>query len=274
MFRKRFAAAMLLPAVLLWAGCAGPDRLRDNFGKTYYIDGAGNWGFGVTEVARALNDAGYKGSVEAYMWTTSFNPAIDQVNRPAAHLRAAALTGKIHDYLKEYPDNDVNIISLSAGTGVGTWAVEALPNGVKINNMVLLGSSLSSTYNMTRTLEHMKGRVYVFYSSYDPILGGPVKVLGTIDGSMDDAAGLVGLQPRPGQQGRIVNIPWRPEYAEYGWAGGHTDSTSEPFVQRFVAPYITANQVRPAAQPVSATVRQQVARPPKATDKPIARPAS
>jgi len=220
------------------AGCAGPDDGRASFGKTYYIDGAGNWGFGVTEVARALEAAGYKGSVEAYLWTTSFNPAIDQVNRPAARLRAAALSDKIRNYLKTYPDNDVNIISLSAGTGVGTWAVEALPKGYKINNMVLLGSSLSSTYDMTRAFEHMKGRIYVYYSPYDPILSGPVRVLGTIDGSSEDAAGLVGLRPRAAYQGRVVNIPWRPEYADYGWAGGHTDCTSEPFVQRFVAPYI------------------------------------
>jgi len=238
MLARRVAAIVAMLLVASIAGCAGQNNGRAAFGKTYYIDGAGNWGFGVTEVARALEAAGYKGSVEVYVWTTSFNPALDQVNRPAARLRAAALSKKIRNYLKTYPDNDVNIIALSAGTGVGVWAVEDLPVGYKISNMVLLGSSLSSTYDMTRAFEHIKGRVYVFYSPYDPILSGPVRVLGTIDGSFSDAAGLVGLQPRPAYKGRIVNLPWRPEYAEYGWAGGHTDCTSEPFVRRFVAPYI------------------------------------
>jgi pimeloyl-ACP methyl ester carboxylesterase len=238
MLARRLAGIVAILLVAGVAGCAGLEDERASLGKTYYIDGAGNWGFGVTEVARALDEAGYKGSVEAFLWTTSFNPAIDQVNRPAAHLRAAGLSDKIRGYLKTYPDNDVHIISLSAGTGVGTWAVEALPKGYRIKNMVLLGSSLSSTYDMTRAFEHIKGRVYVFYSSYDPILSGPVRILGTIDGSTEDAAGLVGLHPRAGYKGRVVNIPWRPEYAEYGWAGGHTDCTSEPFVQRFVAPYI------------------------------------
>ena len=251
------AGIVVVLAIASLAGCAGPDTGRATFGKTYYIDGAGNWGFGTTTVAKALSEAGYKGSVEAYLWTTSFNPAIDQVNRPMAHLRAAALSDKIRDYLKTYPDNDVNLIALSAGTGVATWAVEALPKGMKVNNMVLLGSSLSSTYNMTRAFEHIRGRVYVYYSQFDPILSGPVRILGTIDGSLEgDAVGLVGLHPRGGANlsSRIVNTPWRQEYADYGWAGGHTDSTSEPFIRRYVAPYITAGSgVRAGSTPRAPT---------------------
>lgn len=230
------------------AGCASdrPHASRElDFGKTYYIDGAGNWGFGITTVGKGLKEAGYLGSVEAYIWTTSFNPAIDQVNRPAAHLRAAVLSDKIRKYLQTYPDNDVNIIALSAGTGVAVWAIEALPAGMRINNLVLLGSSLSSTYNMSKAFQHIKGRVYVYYSPTDPILSGPVRLLGTIDGSYDDSAGLVGLRG-VGLAGaavlRIVNIPWRDEYAEYGWAGGHTDSTSEPFIRQFVAPNLVARR--------------------------------
>ena len=323
---SRLAFSLLALAAATLAGCASThDAGRADYGKTYYIDGAGNWGFGTTSVAKALKEAGYPGSVEAYLWTTSFNPAIDQVNRPAARLRAAALSDKIRRYLKTYPDNDVNIIALSAGTGVAIWAVEALPPGMKVNNLVLLGSSLSSTYDTTRAFEHIKGRIYVYYSPADPILSGPVRILGTIDGSFDEPAGLVGLhgprlsavrtaplpavtpgrtsaggsgspgrtpapdpaktglthrgatgadQPSPankpadvyvstykstpygyapsagagGRQaspaavgpaaGRIINIPWRPEYADYGWVGGHTDSTSEPFIRTFVAPHI------------------------------------
>lgn len=224
--------ALLLPLT----GCAAPRCGDADLGKTYYVDGAGNWGFGITTVGKGLTAAGYPGSVEAYLWTTSFNPAIDQVNRPAARLRAKALSDKIRSYLKTYPDNEVNLIALSAGTGVATWAVETLPKGMRVHSMVLLGSSLSSTYDMTRAFEHIKGKVYVFYSSADPILSGPVRILGTIDGSFDNSAGLVGLSGKGSRPGRVVNIPWRSEYADYGWAGGHTDSTSEPFIQKIVAP--------------------------------------
>jgi len=229
-------------ALVVLVGCTDP---REEFGKTYYLDGAGNWGFGVTEIARALEAAGYKGSFEAYMWTSSFNPALDQMNRPFARLRAALLAEKIAAYLDEYPDNDVNIIALSAGTGVAIWAVEALPNDLQVNNVVLLGSSLSSDYDMSKALRHIRGKVYVYYSPHDAILDGPVRLLGTIDGKFDvAAAGLVGLHPPGGGQGKIVNIPWRPEYAQYGWAGGHTDSTSEAFVRKFVARHIVSETQR------------------------------
>jgi len=226
----------LLAGLAPLAGCMDP---REDFGKTYYIDGAGNWGFGVAEVAQGLQAAGYSGHVEAYLWTTSFNPAIDQVNRPAAHLRAAILTQKIQDYLSNHPGNDVNIIALSAGTGIAVWAVEALESPYRVNNLVLLGSSLSSDYDMRKAVTKIKGQVYVYYSRYDTILDGPVRMLGTIDGKMDvDAAGLVGLHPRGGGQGRIVNIGWGPQYQRYGWTGAHTDCTSEPFVRRYIAAHV------------------------------------
>lgn len=254
MYAKLVAGLMALAAVAQLAGCAanpahGPKEA--DFGKTYYIDGAGNWGFGIATVGKGLKAAGYPGSYEAYIWTTSFNPAIDQVNRPAAHLRAAALSDKIRKYLQTYPDNDVNIIALSAGTGVAIWAVEALPAGIRVSNVVLLGSSLSSTYDMTKAFQHIKGRVYVYYSGSDPILSGAVRILGTIDGSYDDSSGLVGLQGRGCPPGKVVNFPWRPEYAEYGWAGGHTDSTSEPFIQKFVAPYLITRTTPPRTTAVS-----------------------
>jgi hypothetical protein len=220
-------------ALSLAAGCVDP---REKFGKTYYIDGAGNWGFGVAEVARGLEEAHYPGHVEAYMWTTSFNPAIDQINRPFAHLRAAIMTAKIQDYLNRFPHNDVNIIALSAGTGIAVWAVEALEPQYKVADLVLLGSSLSSDYDMSKALQRIKGRVIVYYSPHDTILDGPVRVLGTIDGKLGvDSAGLVGLRPPGGGGGKIKNIGWAPTYEQYGWTGAHTDCTSEMFVREVLS---------------------------------------
>lgn len=249
--------ALLLTAHL--AGCMDP---REKLGKTYYLDGAGNWGFGVAEVARGLQQAGYKGHVEAYLWTSSFNPAVDQINRPLAHLRALILTGKIQDYLRRHPHNDVNIIALSAGTGVAVWAVEALEPDYKVNNLVLLGSSLSSDYDMSKALSRIKGRVFVYYSPQDPILDGPVRILGTIDGKLGaDAAGLVGLHPPGGTQGKIVNISWEPRYEVYGWTGAHTDCTSEPFVRRFIAAHVMGPDNRRPGRPTPARPTQHSPQP-------------
>ncbi len=242
------------------AGCGGGgmggsffDAPGDEFGKTYYLDGAGNWGFGLSTVPQGLRNAGYKGNVEAYIWTSSFNPAIDQVNIGANKLRAVILASKIEDYLRRQPGNEVNIIALSAGTGIAIWAVESLSSPFKVNNLILLGSSLSNNYDMRKALPNIKGKVYVYYSSHDEVLSGAVRAIGTVDRGGSESAGLTGLHPPGGTRGKIVNIRWRPQYERFGWTGSHTDATSEPFVRRYLSRHIIDRKpAAPATRPSTA----------------------
>jgi pimeloyl-ACP methyl ester carboxylesterase len=218
-------------------GCAS-DPEAEKFGKTFYLDGAGNWGFGASDVPQGLRDAGYRGDVEIYIWTTSLTPIIDQLNIPAAKLRALALAHRIKKYFKEHPDNKLNIVALSAGTGVAVWAVEALDDKTKVNNLILLGSSLSHDYNVSKALEHMSGNIYVYHSPHDVVLAG-VRFLGTIDGKRGvDSAGLVGLKTPRGMKGRVKNIPWSRKYIPYGWTGSHTDCTTRRFVRTVLARHV------------------------------------
>lgn len=261
----RYVTAVVLSALLL-AGCAeeygsseprragGPER----YGKVFYVDGAGNLGFGQETVQQGLHGAGFKGSVENIIWTTFTGPLGDQMIRPNAMLRSGALTKKIVAYRHRYPDAPVHVIGLSAGTGVSVWGIENLPPDVQVDTVVLLGSSLSKNYNMTKCLRHVKNKVYVLYSSNDAVLNGFVPVTGTIDGAyLVEAAGLVGLS-RPNRatpetiqayRDKIVNIPWQPSFEGMGYAGGHTDGTSESFVRRYIAPKLlgigTGASVRP-----------------------------
>ena len=128
----------------------------------------------------ACRAAGYQGDVEQVMWTTSFNPLIDQINILGAKAAARGLADKITRYKKKYPSAKVHIVALSAGTGVAVWACEILDANTKVDNLVLLGSSLSNTYDMRRALAHINGRVFVYYSSRDAVLQ-TVEVVGTID---------------------------------------------------------------------------------------------
>jgi hypothetical protein len=129
---------------------------------------------------------------------------------------------------------------LSAGTGVGIWAIESIKPPFKINNFVMLGSSLSSRYDTRKALSNLKGRIYVYHSSTDPVLAGPVRVLGTIDGTFDDSAGLVGLRGAGRASGRIVNIGRTARHARDGWTGGHADCTNRRFVRKYLAQHIVS----------------------------------
>ncbi len=230
--------------MLLISGCESNGGSNDRYGRTYYIDGAGNWGYGVAEIQTGLRKSGYKGAVLNYTWSPTFNPALDQtVGRPIARLKGADLGKEITAYQAKYPGNEVNIICLSAGTGVGVWACEAVQPPAKVHNLVMLGSSLSSDYDVRRALSHLDGHVYVYHSQGDMVLQGPVRSLGTIDGKIGaDAAGLVGLRPRGLKTDRIVNVAWQPKYERYGWTGAHTDATSEPFVRTYLAKHIIPQQ--------------------------------
>src|SRR5690606_20840316 len=70
--RSRTLGAFLLIGLL--SGCANPN---EKFGRTWYIDGAGNWGFGAVGVPAGLEDRGYRGAVTNHRWSLTFNPALD-----------------------------------------------------------------------------------------------------------------------------------------------------------------------------------------------------
>lgn len=236
-------ASLILMIAFLSTGCEKRDKER--FGKTFYLDGAGNWGYGAADVPAGLMDAGYRGDVELFIWTTSFNPLVDQLNILGAKARALALTDKIKSYARAFPGNPINVIALSAGTGVATWAIEGLPPDVRIDNLVLLGSSLSHDYDMSRVLSRMDGRIYVYYSPLDTVLE-TVRVVGTIDGKRGvDSVGLVGLRPPRGAEDRVVNIGWNRSWMRLGWTGAHTDTTNRLFVSQEISKRIKTLESAP-----------------------------
>ncbi len=228
-------------AVACWTtGCQQPRAAeREVHGKTYYIDGAGNWGFGSVSIRHGLENAGYEGDVEYFRWTSSFVPLLDQLNVFDAARRAGQrLARRIEDYRERHPNGRVNIIGLSAGTGVAVWACESLSQNCRVDNVVLLGSSLSCHYDMGRALRHIRGRVHVYHSRRDAVLK-TVNFMGTIDGHKGVAcAGQVGLQAARRYERRIRNIRWSPKWKKTGWTGGHTDCVKDVFVQQVLARHV------------------------------------
>jgi pimeloyl-ACP methyl ester carboxylesterase len=252
---------VVLVAVVAGAatGCGPSFGPQARNGITFYCPGAGNIDFGDSGIRQGLKAAGYGGQVASVLWTFSFNPVIDQTVRLNAHLGAARLARSIERYQDRFPGRPVNVIGLSAGTGVAIWAVENLSGGHAVDNVVLLSSSLSSNYDLSKALPHVRGTIYNYYSSEDPVLWGPMKVFGTIDGQFFvDGAGAVGLHPAHGAE-RVVNIAWRREFSQYGYYGGHTDVTSPAFVRAQIAGHITGTPAENAeiapARPLARAAR-------------------
>lgn len=238
----RWLALVPLLGLALLAGCVSSFGPRAEHGITFYAPGAGNIDFGDAGVRAGLERAGYRGQVATVMWSVGFNPLTDQIVTPFAKIGAARLASRIETYAQRYPGKPINLVGLSAGSGVAIWALEKLDRNIRVDNVVLMSSSLSYNYDISDALRHVKGKVYNYYSRFDPILQLPMKLAGTIDRRYGvDGAGAVGLKPPRGGE-RVVNIPWKREYAQYGYSGGHTDVTSAPFVERYVAQYLISGR--------------------------------
>lgn len=248
-----------LPFIALAGGCTMPmpDRAeRMTRGYVYYLDGAGggglisNWAGGVR---RGLLDAGYDGAGEIFRWNTGFGVVADQDSSVEyKRSRAAECAREIQAYAQEHPGAPVTLMGLSAGTAVAVFTLEALPANCPVDNVILLGASIAANYDLTRALERIRNRMFVFTSESDAVLAYLVPMAGTADRQEGvAAAGLRGFQTpaRPSastrsQYAKISYIRWRPEFEAEGNVGGHTDTVKAPFVQHYIAPLVMSGQAR------------------------------
>lgn len=226
--------------------------------KTFYLDGAGNLGFGKETVPLGLDDGGYQGQFEHYIWTTYLGPILDQRATWYNRHQGRGLAKKIEKYLDQHPGGSVNIIALSAGTGVAVFALEALPSKYQVDNVVMLSSSLSAEYDLTRALRRVRGGMYFFWSTGDPILRGLVPLVGTVDGeNTTQVAGAIGARI-PSGAGRdtrqmyttqVHNVRWYPHGSIGPIQLRHAGTTDRGFIREMVAPILVRSASRTYASP-------------------------
>lgn len=246
----------LSAALLLSFGCASAVKHRradHRFGVTYYLDGAGGgntlspWAGGVR---KGLDLAGADGEFKLFRWNTGLGVPIDQAaSVEYKRQKARKLAAEIRTYKHGHPNSPVNLVALSAGTAVAVFALEELAPEHSVNHVVLLGSSLSAHYDLSRALESVRGRFVVFTSPRDTVLSLLVPLAGTADREYCGAcaAGLKGFHVPPGKAGdpraiaaynRVEQVDWREEFASAGNNGGHTDTVKPRFVSAYVAPIL------------------------------------
>lgn len=252
-----FSLTLIAIGASVLGGCQQPrvspaERdMRTGRAYVYYLDGASgggklvNWSRGVRE---GLLDAGYDGWGEMFRWQTGLGLVADQTaSVDYKRGKARELAAKIAAFQREHPNTPVTLIGLSAGTAIAVFALEELPPGVRVENVVLLSGSLSANYNLTNALAHVDGKLFVFTSQHDAILKLLLPLGGTADRANTVATiGVEGVQMPPGVTDatralyaqKVVQVPWIDEFASYGNRGGHTDSVKREFVRYFVAPLV------------------------------------
>lgn len=243
-------------AFLCGCSMAQPDRAeRMTQGYVFYLDGAGgggaigNWSGGLKQ---GLLNAGYPGAGEIFNWNTGMGVAADQdASVDYKRTKAAECARRIQQYCNENRGAPVTMVGLSAGTAVTVFTLEALPTSCQVEDVILCGASISADYDLTRALQRVRRKMYVFTSEKDAVLAFAVPLAGTADRTSSVSAGLRGFKmPTRGsaesraQYAKVTHVAWRPEFARYGDFGGHTDALKAPFVQQYMAPLIMDGMAR------------------------------
>jgi hypothetical protein len=229
---------------------------RETRGYVYYFDGAGG---GTTQtnyaegVQKGFLAAGYEGAGEMLSWETGKGLIADQ-NASVEYKRGQAKIAakKITKHANAYPGVPMGFLGFSAGTAQAIFTLEDLPESVQVDNVVLLGTSISRDYDLTKALKKIDGKLYIYTSTKDRMLGFLMPFSGTADRKFDDpGAGITGFVLPKGADAatrklykeKIVTIPWTAELEKDGDYGKHFDNVKMEFIRDHVAPLFMGKKV-------------------------------
>lgn len=226
-------------------------------GYVYYLDGAGG-GSAMRNYVGGVKDgllaAGCDYAGEMFEWNTGMGVVADQTaDLGYKRGKAADLARRIQGYQRQNPGAPVSLIALSAGTAIAVFTLEALPENCPVDNVVLLGASISDNYDLSQALRRIRNKLYIITSEKDTVLGFLVPNSGTADRKFGEAAaGLRGFVMPNGATAetrrlyaeRLVTIPWTEQFERAGNYGGHLDNVNKEFVRDHVAPLIMEGRPR------------------------------
>ena len=245
---RRSALAPVLATYLLLASCwleappkPAPNEL--NTGLIIMYPGISSAPTDMINWYTALRRAGIKQAIQV----KPYGPTMDLLGNLMCYERnrnwSKEEARRIVRYMDAYPGRPVTLIGYSGGGAIAPMVAEYMPEGYLFDRILLFSSGLSPAYDLTPALERTKNGIVHFWSSVDfvgPLITIP---LGTMDRQWESPAAAVGFEMR---DERLIQFAWTPDMVEYNNKGDHTDYLwNEPWVEEFVAPWITRDDGRP-----------------------------
>jgi hypothetical protein len=188
-----------------------------------------------------LSAGGLDADYHIFDWTEGETGIVALQHHATHPIEARKAADMIIAQFKASPGTPIYVTGHSGGAAILTWALELLPDEIKVESACMFAPALSPQYDLTKALRHVNGKLYVFSSPHDfVVLSTGTKMFGTMDGVRCDAAGLKGfVQPDAGdaeQYQKIVPQPYQRSWAlRYGNVGSHICALRPKFARDYVA---------------------------------------
>lgn len=212
---------------------------------------------------QGLAQGGVNAEIEIYDWTGTDRGMVALMQTKRHAEQSSIVATMIEKRVRENPNQKIIVTGHSAGTGIAVWALEKLPEDVMIDDLVLVASALSPTYDLSKALRHVRGKVYAFNSTLDVIiLSVGTKGFGTVDRVKSVAAGLVGFEmPETGdkeQYAKLTQFPYDSDWLRFNNAGEHIGPMMRSFSRNVVARVLLGKGLPPRATTQSASAPSTV----------------
>lgn len=264
-----------LPAAVGWAaglalvlpagsgGCSRPHAPTEQQFERGYImmlPGVESYDWSMTGIQRGLEEAGISAAVEVIVWGEQpFGTFVNLNAVEQNHQKAAKYAEMLVAYQRKHPDRPISLIGYSGGAAIALWTLEALPEGVFVDRLVLLGAAVSPGYDLGPALGHCRGGIVNFYSRKDWVtIEMGTRLFGTMDRVNTYSAGHSGFETAPGELLRmpgLYQLGWEPAWRALNHWGEHTGWREKNFNREMVAAWIFSPAGREAMRmdPATAT---------------------
>lgn len=208
----------------------------------YMFPGVEGGPFIMQWAVKGLRKGGVTGEIRVHRWRRLLGLVTNLISYKDNRRMAAEVAGKIAAFREQNPDAIIDLVGYSGGGGLAIMVAEALPEDVRIRNLIMCQPALSPDYNLTVAITRVEGRMINMHSRLDwAILGLGTMCLGTIDRKYVGSAGKSGFDaaraiPDEAVRERFVQCDWKPVDAKLWHFGMHLGMLTFHWNRSRVAP--------------------------------------